>query len=93
MKPHIYKKRGWWMVRWNEATVSRFLTCALLACTILNGGCASYMEIREHHPVVTRVVEGSLVLSAAGALYAHKHRDEAVQTFPDFCGPDRSACK
>lgn len=40
----------------------------LILVALSLSACASYQEVREKHPVMTRFVEVSLVISAAGVL-------------------------
>lgn len=62
----------------------------LLIC-LSEGGCA----MMERHPVMTRIVEGSLLLSAGGAVYYHNRGENATRigVQPRICDTKPEACR
>lgn len=69
------------------------LSVSLIVMTL--SGCASLQEVSERHPIVTRIVEGSLVLCAVGALADHGHERNEVLPAPGINPPNcaNGGCK
>lgn len=52
-------------------------------------------ETMQRHPYVTRFVEGSLLLSAVGAVAYHNHGENATRNVgqPEICDIKPEACR